>query len=81
MVEYAYSFLRLTLPNLNFITAHSSLITAQMGSVSYPPILDPVGACIVLCQNQLVSVQYSSYVARPNKYLGTVLTCTNMVIL
>jgi len=25
MVEYAYSFLRLTLPNLDFITAHSSL--------------------------------------------------------
>ena len=36
LVKYAYSFLRLilTLPNLDFITAHSSLITAQMGSVT-----------------------------------------------
>ena len=32
-VEYAYSFLRL-LPNLDFITAHSNLITVQMGSVT-----------------------------------------------
>ena len=37
LVEYAYSFLRLiflTLPNLDFITAHSSLITAKMCSVT-----------------------------------------------
>ena len=36
LVEYAYSFLRLTLtlPNFDFITAQSSLITAQMGSVT-----------------------------------------------
>ena len=36
LVEYAYSFLRLifTLPNLDFITAHFSLITAQMCSVT-----------------------------------------------
>ena len=42
LVEYAYSFLRLilTLPNFDFITAQSSLITAQMGSVT-PPILGP----------------------------------------
>ena len=42
LVEYAYSFLRLilTLPNLDFITAHFSLIAAKMCSV-YPPILGP----------------------------------------
>ena len=36
LVEYAYSFLRLTLtlPNFDFITAQASLITAQMGSVT-----------------------------------------------
>ena len=36
LVEYAYLFLILivTLPNLDFITTHSSLITAQMGSVT-----------------------------------------------
>ena len=36
LVEYAYSFLRLilTLPNLGFITAHLSLITAKMCSVT-----------------------------------------------
>ena len=36
LVEYAYSLLRLilTLPNLDFITAHSSFITAQMCSVT-----------------------------------------------
>ena len=39
MVEYAYSFLRLIF-NTDFITAQSSLITAQMGSVT-PPILGP----------------------------------------
>ena len=36
LFEYAYSFFWdqfLTLPNLDIITAHSSLITAQMGSV------------------------------------------------
>ena len=38
LVEYTYSFLRLliilTLPNLDFITAHSRFIIAQMGSVT-----------------------------------------------
>ena len=34
----------LTLPNLDFITAHSSLITAQMCSV-FPPILGPGTNC------------------------------------
>ena len=34
LVKYAYSFLKLTQPNLGFITAHSSLITAQTGSVT-----------------------------------------------
>ena len=36
LVEHAYSLLRLilTLPNLDFITAHSSFITAQMCSVT-----------------------------------------------
>ena len=32
--EYAYSDQFLTLHNLDFITAHSSFITAQMGSVT-----------------------------------------------
>ena len=34
LVKYAYSFLKLIQPNLGFITAHSSLITAQTGSVT-----------------------------------------------
>jgi len=33
LVEYAYSFF-LTLPNLDFITAHFSLITGKMCSVT-----------------------------------------------
>ena len=44
-VEYAYSFLRLIfkLPNLDFITAHFSLITAKMCSVT--PYFRP---CLIL---------------------------------
>ena len=35
LVKYAYSCLKIiTMSNLGFITAHSSLITAQMGSVT-----------------------------------------------
>ena len=43
MVEYAYSFF-LTLPNLDFITAHFSLITAKMCNVT--PLFQALDGCI-----------------------------------
>ena len=45
LVEYGYSILRLIFntAQLDFITAHSNLITAQMGSVT-PPNLGPAKA-------------------------------------
>ena len=43
IIGYWLNMLILTLPNFDFITSHSSLITAQMGSVT-PPILGPAAS-------------------------------------